>query len=164
MPVITVSMLLNSCAMPPVSWPTASIFCAWISCSSAARFWVTSLTKLLMTVRPPRWSAVLGGLDQDLVAVPVQQGRFEPDADRRIRQLRQQPHHALPEAVAQRLGDEEVDDVGAERLLARPSGQGLGLKAPLQDDAVLVGLNEGIERGLDDGLRHLCAGLRLLGQ
>ncbi|MGY4467700.1 hypothetical protein ACVWWK_003409 [Bradyrhizobium sp. LB9.1b] len=59
MPVITVSMLLNSCAMPPVSWPTASIFWAWISCSSAARFWVTSLTKLLMRVRPPSWSAVL---------------------------------------------------------------------------------------------------------
>ena len=25
----TVSRLLKSCAMPPVSWPTASIFCAW---------------------------------------------------------------------------------------------------------------------------------------
>ena len=25
---ITVSRLLKSCAMPPVSWPTASIFCA----------------------------------------------------------------------------------------------------------------------------------------
>ena len=27
-----------------------------------------------------------------------------------------------------------------------------------------IGLKEGIERGLDDGLGHLCAGLRLLGQ
>ncbi|MGY3456840.1 hypothetical protein ACVWW5_002290 [Bradyrhizobium sp. LM3.4] len=105
-----------------------------------------------------------GRLDQDLVAVPVQQGRFEPDADRRIRQFRQEPHHALPEAVAQRLGDEEVDDVRAERLLARPTGQGLGLNAPLQDDTVRIGLNEGIERGLDDGLGNLRAGLRLLGQ
>ena len=48
-PVITVSMLLNSCAMPPVSWPTASIFCAWINCSSARRFWLMSLMKLLRT-------------------------------------------------------------------------------------------------------------------
>ena len=24
-----VSRLLKSCATPPVSWPTASIFCAW---------------------------------------------------------------------------------------------------------------------------------------
>ncbi|MGY3407503.1 hypothetical protein ACVWZV_003616 [Bradyrhizobium sp. GM5.1] len=117
-----------------------------------------------MRVRPPDVERRAGGLDQDLVAVPVQQGRFEPDADRRIRQFRQQPHHALPEAVAQRLGDEEIDDVRAERLLVRPSRQGLGLKAPFQHDAVLVGLNEGIERGLDDRLRHLCAGPRLLGQ
>jgi hypothetical protein len=29
-------MLLKSCAMPPVSWPTASIFCACRSVSSAA--------------------------------------------------------------------------------------------------------------------------------
>ncbi|MGY3120706.1 hypothetical protein ACVWXQ_004643 [Bradyrhizobium sp. S3.14.4] len=103
-------------------------------------------------------------LDQDLVAVPMQQRRFEPDADRRIRQFRQKPHHALPEAVAERLGDEEVDDVGAERLLARPSGEGLGLDTPFQDDAVRIGLNESVERGLDDGLGHLCAGLGLLGQ
>ena len=30
------SMLLKSCAMPPVSWPTASIFCIWRICASAA--------------------------------------------------------------------------------------------------------------------------------
>ena len=28
-------MLLKSCAMPPVSWPIASIFCAWRSCASS---------------------------------------------------------------------------------------------------------------------------------
>ena len=32
-----VSRLLKSCAMPPASWPIASIFCAWRSCSSSAR-------------------------------------------------------------------------------------------------------------------------------
>ena len=30
-----VSRLLKSCASPPVSWPTASIFCDCRSCSSA---------------------------------------------------------------------------------------------------------------------------------
>ena len=30
-------MLLKSWAMPPVSWPTASIFCDWRSCSATAR-------------------------------------------------------------------------------------------------------------------------------
>ena len=34
---ITIRMLLKSCAMPPVSWPTASIFCDWRSCSATAR-------------------------------------------------------------------------------------------------------------------------------
>ncbi len=47
-PVITVSMLLKSWAMPPVNCPTDSIFCAWNNCSSAARFAVMSLTNALM--------------------------------------------------------------------------------------------------------------------
>lgn len=34
-PEIPASRLLKSCARPPVSWPTASIFCDWRSCSSA---------------------------------------------------------------------------------------------------------------------------------
>ena len=34
---MTVSRLLKSWAMPPVSWPTASIFCDWRSVSSASR-------------------------------------------------------------------------------------------------------------------------------
>ena len=35
-------MLLKSCATPPASWPTASIFWAWRSCSSSARRSLTS--------------------------------------------------------------------------------------------------------------------------
>ena len=35
-PVITVRMLLKSCATPPVSWPMASIFCAWRTWASLA--------------------------------------------------------------------------------------------------------------------------------
>ena len=31
---IPASRLLKSCAMPPVSWPMASILCDWRSCSS----------------------------------------------------------------------------------------------------------------------------------
>ena len=37
LPVMPVSRLLKSCAMPPVSWPTASIFCDWRSASWAWR-------------------------------------------------------------------------------------------------------------------------------
>ena len=35
MPMMTVRMLLKSWAMPPVSWPIASIFWAWRSCCSS---------------------------------------------------------------------------------------------------------------------------------
>ena len=41
----TVSRLLKSCATPPVSWPTASIFCAWRSSCSSRWRWVRSRTK-----------------------------------------------------------------------------------------------------------------------
>ncbi len=51
LPITTVSMLLKSCARPPVSSPMASIFCAW-----ASAFWVrrwsvmsTACTKQPMT-------------------------------------------------------------------------------------------------------------------
>ena len=43
-PTTTASMLLKSCAMPPVSWPTASIFWTWRSCASAA--WRSSASAL----------------------------------------------------------------------------------------------------------------------
>ena len=42
MPMMTVRMLLKSCATPPVSWPTASIFCAW-------RSWLSSATRSVMS-------------------------------------------------------------------------------------------------------------------
>ena len=35
-PTTIASILLKSCAMPPVSWPTASIFWSWRVCASAA--------------------------------------------------------------------------------------------------------------------------------
>ena len=48
-PITTVSRLLKSCATPPVSWPTASIFCAWRSDSSA--FWRASFSASSSRVR-----------------------------------------------------------------------------------------------------------------
>src|SRR5229473_1978836 len=35
LPTMIVRRLLKSCATPPVSWPTASIFCDWANCSRA---------------------------------------------------------------------------------------------------------------------------------
>ena len=53
LPRITVSMLLKSCAMPPVSWPTASIFWACRMRSSATILSVRSRMKPLNT-KPSR--------------------------------------------------------------------------------------------------------------
>ena len=48
LPVMTVSRLLKSWAMPPVSWPTASIFCDWRSASSAcSRSAIAAATRCL---------------------------------------------------------------------------------------------------------------------
>src|SRR5688572_24922083 len=41
---IAVNRLLKSCATPPASWPSASIFCDCLSCSSSSRRSVTSVT------------------------------------------------------------------------------------------------------------------------
>ncbi|MNO92191.1 hypothetical protein D3C76_837580 [compost metagenome] len=45
-PMITVSRLLKSCATPPVSWPSDSIFCDWISSLRArsSSSWALSLS------------------------------------------------------------------------------------------------------------------------
>ena len=51
---MTVSRLLKSCATPPVSWPIASIFCAW---SRAARG--ASLQRLLRASRRSVTSRVI---------------------------------------------------------------------------------------------------------
>ena len=52
-PVMPCSRLLKSCAMPPVSWPTASIFCAWRNCSSKPRRSLTSRAVTVNRRRPP---------------------------------------------------------------------------------------------------------------
>ena len=54
-PMITPSILLKSCAMPPVSWPSASIFCAcrsWLS--AASRRATCSTSSLLGAIRRSR--------------------------------------------------------------------------------------------------------------
>ena len=62
-----------------------------------------------------------------------------------------------PDAFALGRGDEEIDGILPDRLLARPAEQLLGLRVPGQDRAGLVGLREGIERGVDDVARKLLA-------
>jgi hypothetical protein len=50
---MTVSMLLKSCATPPASRPTASIFCACINCSSSRFRWLMSLMNAMANTPSP---------------------------------------------------------------------------------------------------------------
>jgi hypothetical protein len=54
-------------------------------------------------------------------------------------------------------GHDQVDQVLAEHVLARPSEDGLRLRIPVAYGAALVHLHERIERGLDDVARELRA-------
>ena len=47
-----VRMLLKSCATPPVSWPTASIFCACRSCSLVRRWLSITSSRMRLPARP----------------------------------------------------------------------------------------------------------------
>src|SRR6478736_7097395 len=80
---------------------------------------------------------------------------------------------ARPYPFAFAFGNDQVDRVLAEHLVAVPAEELFGLRIPVQDAARLVGLDEGVERGLDDvageafalaqgflrepGLRHVAA-------
>ena len=48
LPDTTVSRLLKSCAIPPVNWPTASIFCDWTSAVCARSRSATSSINILL--------------------------------------------------------------------------------------------------------------------
>ncbi len=56
LPRMTVSRLLKSWAIPPLSWPMACIFCAWNSasrvCSSTCCAWVTSVMSRVILAKP----------------------------------------------------------------------------------------------------------------
>ncbi|MNC44636.1 hypothetical protein D3C75_935500 [compost metagenome] len=55
---MTVSKLLKSWAIPPLSWPMACIFCAWNSasrvCSSACCAWVASVMSRVILAKPSK--------------------------------------------------------------------------------------------------------------
>ena len=78
MPVITVRILLKSCAMPPVSWPSASIFSACRMRSCAAILSVRSRTNPLNTTPSRRLKRGDREFDLDLLAVAPQRIDFEP--------------------------------------------------------------------------------------
>ena len=57
-PIIAVSRLLKSCAMPPASWPTACIFCDWENWSSRFFCSVVSMKWVIKPLASPTRSAI----------------------------------------------------------------------------------------------------------
>ena len=55
-----------------------------------------------------------------------------------------------------RLAD-QFEQILPERFIARPAEDVLGLRIPVPDEALLVDLDEGVERGVDDAARQLLA-------
>ena len=104
-PTTTASILLKSWAMPPVSWPTASIFWTWRSCASAASrssasafsAWLASHSSWVRSAPPARALGALGlalglaargemlakRLDRD----DAEEDRAEADQDREPAQI-----------------------------------------------------------------------------
>ena len=93
-PVMTVSMLLKSCEMPPTSCPTASIFSDCRLRSSAASVWVRSRMKPLNNVPPCRRNAVT--LNSTFISLPSRRSasicrRFPSSALSPVRRKRASP-------------------------------------------------------------------------
>ena len=101
---------------------------------------------------------------EEFAAVLLQQRRFVSPADGVAFGLTQETVDPLPVQDAQRFRKEKFFHAPADGFRARPSHQGLGVRAPVENDAGSIGLDEGIERVFDDGLRHFLAiGERLIG-
>ena len=62
----------------------------------------------------------------------------------------------LERALPVRLAH-QFEHVFPERFIARPSEDIFGLRIPVPDEALLVDLDEGIERRVDDAARELFA-------
>ena len=157
-PVMTVRMLLKSWAMPPVSWPTASIFCACRSCSSAAIFSVRSRMKPLNTMPSRRRSAVMLSSTLISLAVAPQRLDFEALPEDRALAGAQEALDARSVRVAMGFRDDQIAEVSGRSPRSR--GQP-NIASACEFQSVtspgLVHLHEGVERGIDDAARQLLA-------
>ena len=96
-------------------------------------------------------------LRHDLLAVPPPDLEFTPGLAHHLVAGLQKSLQGLfqrPLAVAPA---HQIEHVLAERLLAGPAEDGFSLRIPGADDALLVDLDECIERGVDDAAREAFA-------
>ena len=95
--------------------------------------------------------------DLDLLAVAPHRLDLEAAAEDPGFAGAQEPLQAGLMRVAVDVGGRSVRERASEHLVARPAEDLLGLRIPVRDHALLVDLDEGVERGLDDAARQLFA-------
>jgi hypothetical protein len=143
--------------MPPVSWPTASIFSAWPDpvlgrdpvgeiadecveheATACLQRGNAQLNRDFLAVAPPDLEFA-AGLTDDFFAGKQEglQGFLE---------------RSLPVRLAH-----QIEHIPAERFVARPAEDILGLRTPGPYNTLLVDLDEGVQRGVDDAACKLLA-------
>ena len=150
-PWMTVSRLLNSCAMPAARHPTASSFCACRNCASSFKRSVASCT---ITSRQGPASSVIGSAHRtvvaDLAVAAPQLARPVADAIFGLAHFRWLRRPVIPEAqFTLRVQDELVRRIARELQEA-----GVGV----QETAVGIVLNRHRHRAGQKGLRKALFG------
>src|SRR6185503_280092 len=100
---------------------------------------------------PRRGHAELG---PELLPVAPLHQELAPPSERAILAGAQKPAKRAVQLLTVRFDDGQVDHIFAERFLARPAVDLLGLRVPAADRAGLVHLDKGVERSLDDAARQ----------
>jgi len=95
--------------------------------------------------------------DLEFLAVAPDRVDFEAAAEDGAFSTAQEPLHAGGVRVAVGVRDDQFAEFGSHRFGVRPSEDVLGLRIPIRDRALLVHLDEGVERVVDDAARQLLA-------
>src|SRR3569833_1341530 len=139
-----------------------SISRGWSGClrAKASRCWVRSAPRaaassiiLVIAASCGSFAALQRGdaqLGLEFLAVAAATHELAAAIQRPAVLVLQELHQARPDSRTFAFGDDEVDRALAEHLVAAPAEELFGLGIPVQDVAGLVGLDEGVERSLDD--------------
>ena len=113
--------------------------------------------KPLNTTPSRRRSAVM--LSSTLISLPSRRSASISMRRPRIRTFAgaQKALQAGAVSGAVKLRDDQLAEVSPSASLARPAEDVFRLRIPVRDDAALVHLDKGVERGIDDAARQLFA-------
>src|SRR6266702_2137037 len=95
--------------------------------------------------------------DLEFLAVAPHRIDFEAAAEDGAFSAAQEPLQAGRVVVAVDVGDDQFVEFGSDRFSACPAEDLLGLRIPVRDRTLLIHLDEGVERVVDDAARQLLA-------